>query len=358
MRRCAWLVLLAACSRPGEDRALAERTVGQAEAAGVTFEVGGGLACVRAIDAGTITLWAQAPVLTIDVTAAAAATWTLTVDNLLPDAALTGAAAVEQASPRPTRHVWTVDLPAGATTLTIAPPDIDDDAPWRFAALADIQTALPEVDEVFDVIDADPTIRFVISMGDLTQRGEPEEYDLLDAQLATLDVPFYATLGNHELFGDSDEWTRRFGRSDVHFAFRGVTFSLLDSGNATIDPEVHAVLDGWLAEAADRVHVIATHYPPIDPVGARAAGFASPREAAALLARLAAARVDLTLYGHVHTYEPFSNAGIPAYISGGGGAEPMRFDGIDRHFLVIDADPAIPAILSVAAVRVDAPYSW
>jgi 3',5'-cyclic-AMP phosphodiesterase len=81
--------------------------------------------------------------------------------------------------------------------------------------------------------------------------------------------------------------------------------------------------------------------------------FASRREAESVLARLAAARVDLTLYGHIHTYAGFENAGIPAHISGGGGAEPMRFDGIDRHFLVVDVSPAQNAVLSVRVVRVD-----
>ena len=47
-----------------------------------------------------------------------------------------------------------------------------------------------------------------------------------------------------------------------------------------------------------------------------------PQARAKLLGMLSAAGVDLTLYGHVHTYLEFTNAGIPAYISGGGGAIP------------------------------------
>jgi 3',5'-cyclic-AMP phosphodiesterase len=58
-----------------------------------------------------------------------------------------------------------------------------------------------------------------------------------------------------------------------------------------------------------------------------------------LLGRMARGSVDLTLYGHIHTYLSFENAGIEAHISGGGGAIPERFDGIGRHFLVVDVDP-------------------
>jgi hypothetical protein len=62
--------------------------------------------------------------------------------------------------------------------------------------------------------------------------------------------------------------------------------------------------------------------------------------------------VDLTLYGHIHSYYAFDNAGIPAYISGGGGAIPERFDQIGRHFLTVDV-AAERGVERVATVRVD-----
>ncbi|NPC52723.1 metallophosphoesterase, partial [Corallococcus exiguus] len=51
-------------------------------------------------------------------------------------------------------------------------------------------------------------------------------------------------------------------------------------------------------------------------------------------------------------YYSFSNAGIPAYISGGGGAIPERFDGVGRHFLAVDVDPSA-GVREVGLVRVD-----
>jgi Icc-related predicted phosphoesterase len=90
-------------------------------------------------------------------------------------------------------------------------------------------------------------------------------------------------------------------------------------------------------------------------VGVRNGAFASRSEAAALLARFAQARVDLTLYGHIHSYYSFDNAGIPAFISGGGGALPERFDTVGRHFLVIEVDAA-RGVTGVSRVRVDTPY--
>ena len=74
------------------------------------------------------------------------------------------------------------------------------------------------------------------------------------------------------------------------------------------------------------------------PIGVRNGSMASRSEADKLLAKLAEGRVDLTLYGHIHSYYSFDNAGIPAFISGGGGAIPERFDKIGRHFMVFEAD--------------------
>jgi hypothetical protein len=78
------------------------------------------------------------------------------------------------------------------------------------------------------------------------------------------------------------------------------------------------------------------HVPPIDPVGVRNGSFASRMEAHKLLQRFLQGRVDLTLYGHVHSFYDFSNADIPAVISGGGGAIPERFDDVGRHFVVFE----------------------
>ena len=62
-------------------------------------------------------------------------------------------------------------------------------------------------------------------------------------------------------------------------------------------------------------------------------------------------RVDALFLGHIHSYYAFSVAGIPTYISGGGGAIQERFDGIERHYLKVRASAR--GIEDVAIVRVD-----
>src|SRR5690606_37001251 len=113
--------------------------------------------------------------------------------------------------PRPTVRRWSVTLegadPEIEASLRVAPPDADrGDEVWRFAVMGDIQRALGHVDEVFARINEDPRVRFVASTGDLVQRGRIDEYELLEEQLAALDVPYFSTIGNHELFADHERW--------------------------------------------------------------------------------------------------------------------------------------------------------
>jgi hypothetical protein len=352
----ACALVLAGCTRPGEQRALAELEVGTAGLRGITVAATGGLAAIRALDDGKLDVWSQAPDLTLTVTLdpTAAGTWTIVARNTLADAVLTENGVVHPREPGgfPTVATFTLALAAGTTALRIAPPDADRAEPYQFAALADIQTALPIVDDMFRAIGALPDVRFVVGMGDLTDRGELAEYDLFDRQLQTLPIPFYTTLGNHELWSPAERFLERYGRASFHFDFKGAAFTFVDSGDAGLDPIVEGWLEGWLADGRDQAHVFLTHVPPLDPFGGRYGSFRSAEDGRRLLARLVEGNVDLTLYGHIHTYIHYENAGIPAYISGGGGAQPMQWDGIDRNFLVVTIDPAAGSIGDVRVHRV------
>lgn len=342
MRRAALVALaLVACTRPGEDRALADREVGAARVGDLAVEVTERLAAIRVLAPGQLGLWASAPnlELTLDVPASAAGPWRVTVENALPDAELREAGApvgTAIAGPRPTVLVRDLDLAAGRHVLTVGPPP-EAAGPFRIVAMADIQTGLPTVDEVFAEI-ATVAPRFVVCMGDLTDRAELAEYALYEAQLATLPVPLYSTLGNHELWADPARYHQRFGRASYQFVYRDVAFTFADSGDAGLDPLVEDEVDGWLARAAERTHLFLTHFPPLDPSGIRDGAFRSRRDAQRLVGKLAAGKIDLALYGHIHSYAAYEHAGIPAFVSGGGGARPELWDGIGRHFLVVELE--------------------
>jgi 3',5'-cyclic AMP phosphodiesterase CpdA len=316
---------------------------------------------VRDLGASGVRLWAQAPALDVSLALPAdTTTFDVVIENSLSDATLTptpGTAATVTAAPRavPTEGRWTLSLPPGPAAtvrLRLAPPDADAPGRWRFAAFADVQEKIDDVQDIYRRMNQDPSIRFVVMSGDLTSRGSQGELERFQREMKTLAIPIFATLGNHELGTRDDLFHDYFGRGNFRFTFRGAQFTLLDSASATLAPTVYDWLYGWLAEGQDRPHFVFMHIPPLDPAGTRAGAFASRLEANRLLSLLAGGGVDLTIYGHVHSYYAYSNAGIPAFITGGGGAIPEQLDGIGRHFLIIDVDPASQQT-SVGLVRVD-----
>jgi hypothetical protein len=348
-------------SRPGEERVRKDLRVGKAEVGGVAFSVEDGLAVVRKQEPGVLTLWGSAPAFHVRAGSSSSATewWTVVVRNAMPDAELSAVAGSESLAVEslpgllPTVKTWRVRLPVGTEArLTVAPPQWNQAKPFRFAALADVQEALPRVGDIYARINEDPSLRFIFFSGDLTQRGSVAELEEFQSRLLESRIPLYATLGNHELYVPDPRWHEYFGRGNLHFTFQGAHFTLIDSGDGTLDPKAEALLDGWLEAGRDAVHVLGTHMPIVDPIGVRNGAFASRNEAASLLGKLALGKMDLTLYGHVHSYYSFSNAGIPAFISGGGGAIPEQFDGVGRHFLAVEVDPA-QGVRTVSLVRVD-----
>jgi 3',5'-cyclic-AMP phosphodiesterase len=336
------LLLLAACLRPSEDRAERDLEVGHVEEPGITVDVKDGLAAVRSSNDDGIVLWGSAPGFHLRLELRHAHQLTIEIQNCMSDADLRvsdgGSAVLTALEPTgiATRKRWRLSAPSGTSEFELAAPDADADSPFRFALLSDVQEAIVDVADVFERINAQRELRFLLGAGDLTQQGTREELERYQRELERLDIPYFTTLGNHELGTSPDLFHDYFGRGNFQFEFHGVYFTLLDSASATLDPTVYDWLDAWLGRAERRVHIVAMHIPPIDPIGVRNGSWASRSEAAKLLGRLAEGRVDLTLYGHVHSYYEFDNAGIPAFISGGGGAIPERFDRIGRHFMVFE----------------------
>jgi 3',5'-cyclic-AMP phosphodiesterase len=354
-------VLAAGCLNLAEGRAARDAQIGQASADGISVQVRDGLATVYELTPSRLHLWLQAPGLTVDlVTASGAQPVEVIADNALSDAEMvalapTGGSLIERLPPlMPNERRWRVTPPAdgGPLILRIAPSDPDVAGTWRFAVFADVQEAIDRVQEIYRRMSADPGIRFAIFCGDLTSTGTPVQLARFRAEMSGLPIPIYATIGNHELGTRDDLFHDYFGRANFSFVHRNVRFTLLDTASATLAPVVYDWLNGWLIEGIDDVHFVFAHIPPLDPVGTRNAGFASRLEANKLLSLFASGKVDTSFYGHIHSYYAYSNAGIPAYISGGGGALPEQLDGIGRHYLTVDVDPDSQTA-QVAIVRVD-----
>lgn len=353
------LGLTLSCLNAGRDRAERDLEVGKAERTGANILVHEGLAAIRRFSANEISLWAGAPSFTLELSADSPGTWTVHIENTLADAELLAQRDDTQpvtitALPNPTvteKH-YTLELPPGKTTLTLAPPDANSTEPFRFAVFADVQEKLNQVQDIYHRMNSHPGIRFALISGDLTSMGTREQLEQFQREMKTLQIPCYATLGNHELGTSPELYHEYFGRGNYRFVYRSVQFSMIDSASASIAPLAHTWLDEWLEEGKDRIHFVTMHIPLLDPAGLRSGGLANRGEANMVLKKLGDARVDTCFYGHIHSFYTFEHAGIPAYISGGGGAIPERLDGVGRHFLSVDVVPN-QRIDQIAVVRVD-----
>lgn len=377
-RAVAWCCLAStvsatSCLRPAEERAKRDERVGLAASASLRVEVAQGHAAVRQLTDERVHLWASAPTLNVTlelleesaggVAGAPGGTEPvatprpveLFVENCMPHAVLevtSGVAQVDTA-PRdlPTECGFRLLVESRRLSVRLADPEADVAGSFHFGVLSDIQEAIDRVGDVYARINQETHLAFVLGAGDLTRRGRVEELERFQRELKALNLPYYTTLGNHELGESPPPYHDYFGRGNFSFVFRQVRFTLLDSASATVDPRVYDWLDDWLEQGRSGIHVVAMHIPPLDPTGTRNGAFASRSEAVKLLGRLARGRVDATFYGHIHSFYQFENAGIPAYISGGGGAIPERFDALGRHFLDVTVDER--GVAGVRVVRVD-----
>ncbi len=337
--------LLCLCQRPSEENANLDKAVGIGNIAGASISTGSGLAAIRSLEPGTITFWLQAPVqiISLDLTSSSISSWRIILLNAMPGTYLQDPGAVTAYSESQAGTTYTIDLLLDTGLkyeMTFAPNDYSANDTYSFAMMADVQEAIDEVDDIYNKINQYADIRFVICVGDLTSSGTKSEYNDFISKMRILNIPLFATPGNHDyMTGEPENWHHKFGRFNVHFWFKGAAFSLIDSSSGTIDPIVYDWLKQWVKSSKSIVHLFFTHYPPIDPVGIRSGSFKSRNEAYKLLAILADGNVDVNFFGHIHTYYEYTNAGIPSYISGGGGAIPDRFDNIGRHFLKVTVDP-------------------
>jgi hypothetical protein len=336
---------------PAEARVYADEQVGRYRADGLSVSVVDGLAVVGPDDLG-LRVWMSAPTVVIQITSQRSQSLVIHVDNAMPGTRIDPGQIDGVPGDRRTRMTFTLALEAGvATEYRVGPSASAPSEDWCFAAIGDVQEAIDGLPDFWPALAQESRLRFVVVPGDLTTRGTLHELNRFKQIIAGSGVPWYATLGNHEV--ETGDYTRTFGRGSYHFTYGQVAFTFLDLASATLDPGVEPWLDDWLGRAIGKPHVVVGHVPPIDPVATRNAAFSSRLEAHRFLAKLAEGQVDLAVYGHIHSYYAFTHAGIAARITGGGGARPDKLDGIGRHYLRVDVRLSVAPMLATTVRRID-----
>jgi hypothetical protein len=183
------------------------------------------------------------------------------------------------------------------------PVSVNPDS-FRFAVFGDPQIGHDYRSSLarFTQETADRHIDFFCALGDLTNDATPDEVDSIKAQLDRVGIPYYATIGNHDLF-QTDGWQRfkeNYGPScyPVVIANR-IKLIFLDTADGTLGP---TQFDWFESELQDSrfTKVVLTHFPVFDgdrPIMWRLASDAERVKVQSLLERY---EVFAWCAGHIH----------------------------------------------------------
>ena len=187
----------------------------------------------------------------------------------------------------------------------------------RIAHLSDLHfgTEAPGLPEALAAALTALSPDLVVVSGDLTQRARVGQFRRARALLDGLGMPWLAVPGNHDvpLWNLAGRLLRPFDGYCRHIApdlaprWRDTAVTVV--GLNTVDPLAWEAgrfrpddagrLAAALADAGDRLRVVAMHHPPIHPPQVRKRLM---RGAAEAVAGLAAAGVDVVLCGHLHAW--------------------------------------------------------
>lgn len=147
-------------------------------------------------------------------------------------------------------------------------------------------------------------IDFFCALGDLTNDATPDEVNSLKLDLDRVGIPYYATIGNHDLF-QADGWERfkqNYGPScfPVVIADR-IKLIFLDTADGTIGPTQFAWLESELKDSRF-VKILLTHYPIYDGEEPIMWRLASPVERVKLQSLLVKYGVYAWCAGHIHAW--------------------------------------------------------
>ena len=132
--------------------------------------------------------------------------------------------------------------------------------------MEDLQRSIADINQ-------NPNIEFVVVTGDLTESGDRASIEAVKAALEQLNVPFYATSGNHETTWSESgvmDFTRVFGDSRFSFTHNGMYFIGFNSGPVIRMADGHVAPQdiAWLqhnldsvSRAGDAPIFVFTHYP-------------------------------------------------------------------------------------------------
>lgn len=138
---------------------------------------------------------------------------------------------------------------------------------FTFAVVTDSHTDYDKLDSAVSIINANPSIKFVIHLGDMTDTGLLLQYEMTVRILKKLHVPFVVAIGNHDLLGNGFIIFKDiFGHTNFSFTCNDVFFIIANDNNweSSIGDILQQFNDLLVHHQDARYRIIATHIPFTD----------------------------------------------------------------------------------------------
>jgi 3',5'-cyclic AMP phosphodiesterase CpdA len=211
------------------------------------------------------------------------------------------------------------------------PPDAINPDSFSFAIFGDVHytTGTHPTMARFQSDAVDRGIDFFCVLGDLTRDGTSEQMRRARAGLDSIGIPYYVTLGNHDLF-QANAWPSykaEFGPGCYSVTIAGkVKLLFLDTAEGRLGSRQFEWLEQELSGAGDCIKFVGTHFPLYDDIVPDIGRLASGPERTKLQHLLQRHRVWAYAAGHIHGWRSIEVEGVRHFITGTMQADEGRLD--------------------------------
>lgn len=161
-------------------------------------------------------------------------------------------------------------------------------------------------------------IDFFCVLGDLTDDATPDEVDSIKLQLERVGVPYYATIGNHDLY-QGDGWERfkeNYGPSCYRVVIADrIKLIFLDTADGTLGPTQFGWFESELQDSA-YTRIVCTHFPVYDGEQPMMWRLASGAERVKIQSMLAGYGAFAWCAGHIHGWRHMQVDSVNHFICG------------------------------------------
>lgn len=162
-------------------------------------------------------------------------------------------------------------------------------------------------------------IDFCIIAGDITDNGSEIEFENSIQDLQNMQIPFYTTIGNHDLYNKKgwERWKQYFGPSCYTINIENyLRIIFLDSAEGLIGKTQFEWLENTLKGNSSRFTIIVTHYPLYDDFMPYIWRLSSAEERYKIISLTQKYNVDAYFSGHLHSYQYSEIGTLKHFITG------------------------------------------